>query len=108
VSRPPPAKHFDSGIVGTAFLTRDGELLTLPRPARHPHYHWLYNFVCRGAGWDFPWVGWTSEKLERAYQGFVTIDGRFVGRTEAGRIALREGQIERLHWGSRLYSEDLW
>lgn len=104
----PCAAHFESGIVGAAFLTRAGELLTLPRPARHPHFYWLYNFMCRGDGWDFPWVGWEAEKLERSYQGFVTHDGRFVGRREAGKIALREKQITRLQWPPSLYSEDLW
>lgn len=103
-----PAAHFNTGIVATAFLTRDGEVLSLPRPARHPHYYWLYNFTCRGEGWDFPWVGWTAEKLEGSKQGFITHDGRYVGRKEAAKIAIREGQIEKLNWPPQLYSEDLW
>lgn len=38
-------------------------------------------------------------------QGFVTNLGRFVGREEAARVAIEAGQIERLPYGSELYSE---
>ncbi len=39
-------------------------------------------------------------------QGFVTEDGGFFDRVEAGRIALAAGQVKKLR-GSMLYSEDL-
>lgn len=47
---------------------------------------------------------------ERFEQGFVTMDGRFVGRREGYEIALRNGQIldpSQAHPGC-LYSEDLY
>jgi hypothetical protein len=48
------------------------------------------------------------EPLRDDEQGFVTSDGRFVGRKQAGCIAILAGQIERLKWPPLLYSEDLW
>jgi hypothetical protein len=104
----PAAMHFDHGIVGTAFLTRDGELLTLPRPARHCHFFGEYNADCRDNGWDFPWEGWSREKLKGSKQGFVTHEGKYVDRYEAARIALEAKQIWTLNWPPQLYSEDLW
>lgn len=42
-------------------------------------------------------------------QGFVTSEGRFVERDEAGRIAIASGQIEKLKYNSKdLFSEELW
>ena len=41
-------------------------------------------------------------------QGFILQDETFVDREEAGRIALKAGQISKLNWGVQLYSEDLW
>lgn len=41
-------------------------------------------------------------------QGFLTTKNRFVDRFEGAKIALESGQIEKLNYGNRLYSEDLW
>jgi hypothetical protein len=41
-------------------------------------------------------------------QGFLTTKNRFVDRFEGAKIALESGQIEKLNYGKRLYSEDLW
>lgn len=41
-------------------------------------------------------------------QGFLTNKNRFVDRFEGAKIALESGQIEKLNYGKRLYSEDLW
>ncbi len=49
----------------------------------------------------------TNGKLVRGeMQGFVTEDGGFFGRADAGRIALASGQVKKLR-GGLLYSEDL-
>jgi len=108
VTERPTAKHFDHGIVGTAFKTRYGVVLTLPRPARHCHFFGEYNEHCRKSGWDFPWKGWSYKKLARSEQGFITHDGVFVNRIEGARIAIAAGQIDELQWPPNLYSEDLW
>ena len=39
-------------------------------------------------------------------QGFVTSEGDFVDRGEAGQIAMARGQVKKLRNG-QLYSEDL-
>ncbi len=40
-------------------------------------------------------------------QGFVTHNGSFVDRAEAGKIAIDSGQVKELrNGGNRLYSED--
>ena len=49
-----------------------------------------------------------AHDLDRAEQGFLTSIGRFVGREEAGHIALATGQIAALKWPPRLFTEDLW
>lgn len=41
-------------------------------------------------------------------QGFVLEDGTYVDRIEGARISLESGQIKKLQWPPRLYSEDLW
>lgn len=43
----------------------------------------------------------------KTYQGFMTSLGRFVDRKEAAKIAIECGQIEKLNYGSDLYSEDI-
>jgi hypothetical protein len=41
-------------------------------------------------------------------QGFVLEDGTYVDRIEGARIAIESGQIRKLQWPPKLYSEDLW
>ncbi len=41
-------------------------------------------------------------------EGFIDHAVGFVGRVMAGQIALDAGQIEKLQWPPRLFSEDLW
>lgn len=42
-------------------------------------------------------------------QGFLTSKGTFVNRTDAAKIALEAGQIEKLSYSStQLFSEDLY
>lgn len=71
-----------------------GEVLSLPRPARH---HQVLRSGSRA---------WEDDHE----QGFTTTAGRFVGREEALRIARRQGQIVHRCGGDhiRLFSENLW
>lgn len=72
--------------------------LTMPPPARHGAIFRAFGEAVRE---PFPEFG---------EQGFITTSGRFVGRTEAYRIAGRAeqflpGSVQR---GDELFSEDLW
>lgn len=78
-----------------AAAIRQGELVcSVPRPGRH---HDVIRAMV-GAGVPTPIVG---------EQGFVTNEGRFVGRAEARRIAVAAGQGTPAH-DRHLFSEDLW
>ena len=74
-----------------------GATWSLPRPARHHNVL----FAIDGAGL-------CAMKPGPDAQGFLTSDGRFVGRTEGAEIAVEVGQIKNLRWPPLLYSEDLW
>ena len=41
-------------------------------------------------------------------QGFLTSQNRFVDRKEGLEIALKANQVINIHYGSQLYSEDLY
>ncbi len=43
----------------------------------------------------------------KAEDGFVTEEGRFVNRLDAADIAIKSGQIKKLDHPPELYSEDL-
>lgn len=48
-------------------------------------------------------------KITHQRMGFVTDDGRFVDREEAGKIAIACGQIDELKYQKRdLFSEEMW
>lgn len=47
-------------------------------------------------------------RILNAAQGFVTDTGEFLDRQLSAAHALAQGQIQKLHYGSELYSEDLW
>ena len=72
-----------------------GEILTLPRPARHSD---LLRILRRRPG--RPPAG--------VIQAFLDEKGDFLDRREAARVALEAGQIGALRWPPNLYSEDLW
>lgn len=79
-----------------AVAMRDGALiLTQPIPARH---HTLIH-----AAYDMG----IRKKFTSDDQGFLDNYGQFVGRREAGEIAVSSGQIKALRWPPFLYSEDL-
>ncbi len=81
-------------IVATAAIRVDGEVWTLPRPARHDTVLWAWIRAHR------------VDDIGMHEQGFVTSRGRFVGRDEAGELALAAGQVDRA--GLHLCTEDLW
>lgn len=79
-----------------AAIRVEGEVWTLPRPARHCHL-------------VKAWRDAKQERIDDHEQGFVTSLGRFVGREEARKIADAAGQTsERDRGMSILFSEDLW
>jgi hypothetical protein len=51
------------------------------------------------------WAKHGAVQISQEAQGFVTDDGKFVGREEAARIALLAGQIQKEK--SELFSEDV-
>ncbi len=93
VSGPPPS---DIETITEAAVLHHGQPWSVPRPGRHGD-------VIRRLDETHPADGPFVEE-----QGFMTSHGRFVGRREAGRIALAAGQTHALRWGVDLYSEDLW
>ncbi len=87
--------------IGCAALRLDGgEVVSLPRPARH---HDIIRFLIDRCD--------TPEAIAHAAQGFMTECGSFVGREGALYIAERAEQISRKTGGlgcHQLFSEDLW
>lgn len=81
-------------IVGVAILI-GGEVISLPRPNRH---HNLFP-ICKSRGFKAPYYG---------EQGFITDTGRFLNRIEGGKLALENGQVQKLHAPPELFSEDVW
>lgn len=83
-------------ITAAAVRTADGRIF---QGARHPHALWAAGF-----GLNARPVG--------AEQGFVTADGRFLTREQAGALAQRTGQLKPgvvlSERGGQLFSEDLW
>lgn len=72
-------------------------VFTLPRPARHHHVMWT-RLMIDG-----------QRTTGEAEQGFLTTEGRFVGREEAFEIATRQDQIiEKYGSAGLLFSEDMW
>lgn len=79
----------------------DGEVFSLPRPARHCNV--IVFMRDSGKPYNVPGLE------ERHEQGFVTNTGRFVDRIEARAIAEAAGQLlERESGLEELYSEDVW
>jgi hypothetical protein len=82
-------------VAAAAILGHNGDIWSLPRPARHHH---VIKFMAE-SGEPTPING---------EQGFVLSDGRFVMRKAAAYLALKNGQIKSLKWPPNLYSEDIW
>jgi hypothetical protein len=53
-------------------------------------------------------TGKRNSEVGNSIQGFLTNKNKFVDRQEGAEIALVSRQIDRLQYGSMLYSEDLY
>ena len=93
-----PQMVFDKrkGVIRAAAIRYKGKVYWEEAPMRHNHAM----AAARKATGDF--------SIHDEEQGFILQDETFVDREEAGRIALKAGQISKLNWGVQLYSEDLW
>lgn len=90
---PPPVKQ--------AAIVRDGQIWTLPRPARHHNIIWAMNDV----------DGVKDGKIIRAHgiRGFIDEEGNFMTRVEAAIRAEECKQLTKpLDAPPNLFSEDLW
>jgi len=88
-----------------AAILREGEIWTLPRPARHHNILWAMHDVDHNTN--------PSERPKiieaKGEQGFITKTGRFVDRVMAFDMAVGAGQLIREPCAApKLYSEDLW
>ena len=84
-------------IEAAAIISKCGDVVQLPRPARH--HSIIAHMIDKGEG--APVTG---------SQGFVTDSGRFVTRREAMWIAITARQVkhnETIH-PTDLFTEDLW
>lgn len=85
----PPPKLW----IASAAINAGGLIFSLARPARHSDIIRAMSETVEGR----PLVG---------VQGFVTNDGRFLGRKEAAKLAFESGQIAEFR--DELFTEDLW
>lgn len=88
-----------------AAIFRDGEIWTLPRPARHHNILWAMFDVDNGKT--------PAERPAlipaRGEQGFITYGGRFVDRRLAYVRAVENKQLIGVPSAPpKLYSEDIW
>ncbi len=83
--------------ITTAAILSNGRVWTLPRPARH------HNVLA-----EMRRQGHALTAFDE--QGFLTSDGRFLGRIEAAGLAVASGQVDQegLAAFPNLFSEDLW
>jgi cobalamin biosynthesis protein CbiD len=88
-------------IIAAAIRTKDGIVHSMSIPARHHHIIHALNSYRADHG---------ESKLLHAEgeQGFLTAQGDFVNRVEAGIMAIAGRQISKLQHPPNLYSEDLW
>lgn len=76
----------------------DGKVWSLPSPARH---HDVIRLIAESNG-----IGINGPDV----QGFISSDGKFVGREKALKIALAVNQVLNINdvRAGQLFSEDLW
>ena len=88
-------------MIVAAAIQVQGVTLSLPKPARHGQ-------VLHAADA----IGFGSEQLAYACQGFLTSEGRFVNRVQAKQLAHMARQPQLRSATERhprdLFSEDLW
>jgi len=71
----------------------NGVVHSLERPKRHHH---IISMLFDG------------KHTVKGEQGFLDEEWNFLTREQAAEKALSSGQIEKLKWPPKLYSEDLW
>lgn len=88
-----------SETIVAAALKVNNLTVSAPPPARH---HTLLHAIHNTYGQRGPMIKATD-------QGFLTSEGRFVGREEAAKLAVAAGQILKPKFQPNdLFSEDLW
>jgi hypothetical protein len=81
-------------IVAAAIRLDNGEVISLPQPARH---HSVLEYIRNTQQADY---------IKSDQQGFLTSSGQFVRRKPAAIIAFEAGQTDCIK--NPLTSEDLW
>lgn len=81
-------------IKAAAIRDPRGNIYSLPPPAHHKQI--VAMMIEKGK----------STRL--GVKGFLTTDGRFVGRYQGARIALNAGQATKVKRDNELHSGDLW
>lgn len=89
-------------IKAAAIKTADGEVHSVPAPARHHNVIWVLRSM-----------GYSLGRISSGEEGFVTDEDRFVSRAEALAIAQANGQLLEEHRTlaeelGELYSEFVW
>lgn len=85
-------------IIDAALLTKDGRVISLPRPARH---HNIIRYMASN--------GYSPTDIAQCEQGFTTNTRPFVGRVLAMQIAREYNQLlDADNKASFLTSEDVW
>lgn len=92
-------------MIKQAAIMFDGQIWTLPRPARHHHIIWAMNNVLDGMTPDA-----RSIVPARGVQGFISESGQFIGREISFQLAKRYDLFirDKPCGPPNLYSEDLW
>lgn len=86
----------NSHMIHAAAIRHNGVIYTKSKPARHIDVFVMMTQEGNKVNFD---------KVEK---GFLTDKGEFLDRRRAGAHALMCGQVERLHVGDELYSEEIW
>ena len=85
-------------IIGVAFKTEDGTIISMMKPKRHHH---IIRYMAGHPSYD-------RGDIARSIQGFITEKGVFLNRVEAAEYALEIKQITKMISSKWLFSEDLW
>lgn len=91
------ARNIEKGyerIIAVANLDSEGNLWAVMKPGRHHHVLWFMS--------DY------DKNDDSQQQGFLTNKFRFLGREDARKLAMKNGQAPEPDHHKRLFSEDLW
>lgn len=83
-------------MIHAVAINYKGTTYTLPRPARH---YMLVDLIIREH---------REYSFDIGVKGFLTDEGVFLNRAQAGQHALACGQVSKLGMGGDLYSEEVW